>query len=73
MVQDYRNTFARVRALKADVFLGSHGVFFDLPGKRARQIAGDANAFADPDGLQRYNNFMEAAFNAELARQNAVQ
>jgi metallo-beta-lactamase class B len=69
MVQDYRTTFARVRELEADVFLGSHGVFFDLQGKRARQIAGDADAFVDPEGLQRYNDVMEAAFNAELDRE----
>lgn len=69
MVQDYRTTFARVRAIEADVFLGSHGGFFDLEGKRARQLAGDANAFVDPDGLQTYNDAMEAAFNAELARE----
>jgi metallo-beta-lactamase class B len=73
MVQDYRTTFARVRTLEADVFLGSHGVFFDLAGKRARQTAGDADAFVDPEGLQRYNDTMEAAFNAELVREGGRQ
>ena len=73
MVRDYRATFVRVRAVHADVFLASHGVFFDLLGKRGRQIAGDANAFVEPDGLQRYNDAMEAAFEAELAREGAAQ
>jgi metallo-beta-lactamase class B len=73
MVQNYRNTFAKVRALRADIFLGSHGSFFDLVGKRARQIAGDANAFVDPQDLQRFNDTMEAAFNAELARESGDQ
>ncbi|MBL8548463.1 MAG: subclass B3 metallo-beta-lactamase [Hyphomonadaceae bacterium] len=72
MVADYRTTFARTRTISADVFLAAHGNFFDLAGKRARQIAGDANAFVDPDALQRFNAQMEAAFNAELARQQAA-
>jgi len=69
MVNDYRATFAKVRAISADIFLASHGSMFDLDAKRARQQAGDANAFVDPDGLHHYNDAMEAAFNAELARQ----
>ena len=72
MVENYRALFARTRTLNADVFLANHGNFFDLPGKRARQLAGDANAFVDPDGLQRFNREMEAAFNAERARQEAA-
>ncbi len=69
MIEDYRATFARIRSLHADVFLASHGAFFDLAGKRARQVAGDENAFVDPPGLQSYNNEMESQFNAELARE----
>jgi len=71
MVGDYRATFAKVRTIDADIFLGSHGVFFDLDSKRARQIAGDANAFVDPGGLQRFNDDMERQFNTELAREQA--
>lgn len=73
MIANYRATFANVRTLSADIFLASHGSFFDLDGKRARQIAGDANGFVDPNGLRNYNDTMEAAFNAELARESATQ
>lgn len=69
MVSDYRRTFERVRTLRADVFLANHDNFFDLHEKRARQIAGDANAFVDPGGLQRFNTALAQAFEAELARQ----
>ena len=72
MVAAYRTTFARVRALKADVFLANHDNFFDLDAKRARRLAGDANAFVDPDGLQTFNTELEAAFEKELARQQAA-
>lgn len=73
MVADYRATFARVRAIQADVFLAPHANFFDLAGKRARQIAGDANAFVDPSGLGRFNDEMERQFNEELMRQQSAE
>lgn len=69
MVEAFRATFARVRQMRADVFLANHDNFFDLAGKRARQQAGDANAFVDAGELQRFNDALEAAFKAELARQ----
>lgn len=66
MVAAYRTTFARVRAMRADVFLASHDNFFDLHAKRARQLKGDADAFVDPDALERFNTDMERAFEDEL-------
>lgn len=69
MVAAYRATFAKVRAFKADVFLAPHENFFDLKGKRARQVAGDANAFVDANALERFNAEMERAFDDELERQ----
>jgi metallo-beta-lactamase class B len=69
IVANYRTTFERVRGLSADVLLGNHSGFFDLHGKRARQVAGDANAFVDAEELQRFNANLEQAFETELARQ----
>lgn len=73
MVNDFRTTFAKFKTMQADVLLGNHENFFDLEGKRARQLAGDANAFVDPGELQRFNAELEAAFEKELARQMAAQ
>ncbi len=69
MVADYRATFARVRGMRADVFLANHPEFFDMAAKRQRQLAGGGNPFIDPGELQRFNSRMEAAFEAELAQQ----
>ena len=69
MVAAFRSTFARVRAMRADVLLANHENFFDLNERRERQRAGDANAFVDADALQAFNTTLEAAFEAELARQ----
>ncbi len=68
MVANYRATFAKVRKMKADIFLANHDNFFDLAGKRARQMAGNANAFVDPGELARFNKDMEEAFNTALAK-----
>jgi metallo-beta-lactamase class B len=70
MVAAYRASFARVRALRADVFLANHEGFFDLHGKRARQLAGDDDAFVDPVALHDFNAEMERAFESELAQQS---
>jgi len=72
IVENFRATFARVRTIEADILLGNHGNLFDLPGLRARQIAGDANAFVDAGALQRFNEATAAAFNEELERQTAT-
>lgn len=70
MIRDFRATFAKVRRMKADIFLANHDNFFDLEKKRARLRAGDANAFVDPGELGRFNDTTEKAFGEELARQS---
>ncbi len=68
---DFRRTFARLKAMKADVFLNFHPEFFELKRKRAAQIGGRADAFVDPGELARQVVRAEAAFATELARQTA--
>ena len=52
------------------MFLASHAQFFDLKAKRAALDAGKADAFMDPQGCRAYYGASEAAFRAELKRQN---
>lgn len=70
MIAAFRKTFARVRGMKADIFLANHDSFFDLAKKRARQLAGDADAFVDAGELHKFNALMEKAFEAEYLRQS---
>jgi metallo-beta-lactamase class B len=72
MVADFRATFAYLRNLHADIFLAPHANFFDLQGKRARQIAGDPNAFVNPGELQQFNAGSEREFDAELAKERSA-
>ena len=58
-VSDYRRQFAILKSLPVDVFLASHGNFFDLQKKRAALGSdGKGNPFVDREG---YHRFVEAA------------
>jgi metallo-beta-lactamase class B len=70
-VADFRATFARLRGLQADVFLNFHAPVFDLRGKRARQLAGDAFAFVDAGELGRQVDLAQSAFERDLAAAQA--
>jgi len=55
IAEDFRRTYATLKAIKADVFLSAHGGFFDLAEKAAKLRAGaKANPFIDPKGYQRF-------------------
>lgn len=66
----YEKSFATWKSLPCEVFLASHGAFFDMNAKRARLDAGDAAAFVDPAGCRAFYARQEAAFRAELSKQN---
>jgi metallo-beta-lactamase class B len=72
IVPDYRQSFRRLKAMRADVFLTNHPEFADLDRKRAAQQAGDQNAFIDPGEIGRFVTQAEADFNTELAAQIAA-
>lgn len=66
IVADYERTFARLRGMKADVFLANHPMFFRMAEKRAKAGAGAPNPFVDPTELPRFNERQEAQFKAAL-------
>lgn len=67
---DYEKSFATWKSLPCEVFLGSHGSFYGLHDKRKALDAGKADAFVDPAGCKAFYARAEAAFRAELKRQN---
>ena len=71
IVEDYRNSFVRLKTLKADVFLAPHAEQFGLAAKRAKLKSDGANPFVDPEELARRVTASEADFSRELARQEA--
>lgn len=71
IVQDYRASFTRLKTMKADIFLAPHGGQFHMEEKLARVKPGAPNPFIDPSELQDMVQKAEAAFNKDLARQQA--
>jgi len=72
IVADYRESFAKMRALPTDVVLPSHEEQGGLLAKRQKMLRGDPNAFIDPTELGRFVDGYEADFNKALARQQAA-
>lgn len=69
IVRDFRQTFAKLKTMDADIFLAFHSQFIRLDEKRERQLAGDEDAFVAPGEFTRFNQDLEVAFEAELSRQ----
>jgi metallo-beta-lactamase class B len=72
IVHDYEHTFAALKSLHCDVFLGAHGSYYDMEEKYARINTGGPNPFIDPSGYHTYVSEREQTFRAELAKQRAT-
>lgn len=72
IVADFRKTFPRVATLSADVVLPAHPEGADVLGRHERQAAGDRVAFVAPRLLAKLATEAAAAFEIELARQQAA-
>lgn len=69
---DYQHTFAVLKALPCDVFLGAHGMYFNMLAKLQRAQAGEGQkVWIDPDGYKAAVAEREQAFKKELKRQQA--
>jgi metallo-beta-lactamase class B len=67
---DYRRTFATLKGLQCDVFLGAHGAYFGMLAKLDRIKAGaDEKVWIDPAGYRAAVAERELAFETELERQ----
>jgi len=69
IAEDYVKTFAVLKRLPCDIFLGAHGAYFDMKAKYEKFKAGDKNVFIDPQGYQAYVSEREQAFRTEWERQ----
>jgi len=66
IVDDYRETFRRMRAMPVDAYLAPHPEQFGLADKRARLGAADVNPFVDPGEKDRRMAEFERAFDEAL-------
>jgi metallo-beta-lactamase class B len=69
---DFEHTFAVLKALPCDIFLGAHGEYSDMLAKLARAKAGAGESvWVDPEGYRAAVAEREQAFRAVVAKQGA--
>ena len=73
IAQDYGRTFATLKSLPCDIFLGAHGDYYGMTAKYARMKDGAENPFIDPQGYRDYVEEREAAFLVELKKQSEAR
>jgi len=69
IAKDYVKTFAVLKSLPCDLFLGAHGAYFGLKAKYEKMKAGESNPFIDPEGYKAYVAEREVTFQKEWKRQ----
>jgi len=69
IADDYVKTFAVLKSLPCDLFLGAHGAYFGMLAKIEKMKTSDANPFIDPDGYRAYVAERESTFRKEWERE----
>ncbi|MGL9621054.1 BJP family subclass B3 metallo-beta-lactamase [Bradyrhizobium sp. U531] len=72
IIDDYRATYAKVKAMKIDVLLGPHPEVYGMQAKRAQMKDGAPNPFVKPDELATYATGLSEEFDKQLAKQTAA-
>lgn len=72
IVQDFQHTFAVLRSLPCDVFLGAHGGYFDMLNKLKHYTDDGPRVFIDPSAYQAFVAQAEAKFVQALRDQQAA-
>ena len=70
IAQDLQHTFATLHALPCDIFLGAHGLYFNLLAKVDRLPKEGQAVFIDPAGYQAAVTEAQQAFEGMLAAQS---
>ena len=68
IADDYVRSFKVLRTLPCDVFIASHGRFYDLAAKYSKLGQGP-NPFVDPEGYKAHLDLQEKNFYAKLEEQ----
>lgn len=68
IAKDYEHMFEVLKSLPCDIFLGAHGMYFDLE-KKYPLMSENKNPFIDPEGYKKYVAQKEQDFRVELAKQ----
>ncbi|HEX2331344.1 MAG TPA: subclass B3 metallo-beta-lactamase [Candidatus Angelobacter sp.] len=72
IVQDFQHTFAVLRALPCEVFLGAHGGYFDMLTKLEHYPQDGPRVFIDPAGYRAFVVAAEKKFEQALSQERAA-
>jgi metallo-beta-lactamase class B len=72
IADDFERTFATLKALPCDIFLGAHGVYFDMISKLERVSKEGSSVWIDREGYRKAVLEHESSYRKELARQKGV-
>lgn len=73
IADDYRATFAKLAAMRADIVLTSHPEMAEVLERASRREAGNADAFVEPGQLSTLVKDFKAAFEEALKEQEATK
>ncbi|MFN0196944.1 MAG: subclass B3 metallo-beta-lactamase [Planctomycetaceae bacterium] len=71
IVDDFAITFAVLKKLPCDIFLGAHGNYYGMHAKYDRVKSAEVNPFIDPEGYRAYVADREKFYLSTLADQKA--
>jgi metallo-beta-lactamase class B len=69
MAADFEQQFRTLKALPCDIFLGAHGIYYNMLEKYAKLQSGDTHAFFDSEGYRKFVAEHEQTFQLELTKQ----
>jgi metallo-beta-lactamase class B len=72
IVSDFQHTFATLRGLPCDVFLGAHGGYFDMHAKLEHYAKDGPRVFIDPSGYRDFVAHAQQTFEQELRKEQAA-
>jgi metallo-beta-lactamase class B len=72
IAEDFQHTFATLRALPCDVFLGAHGGYFDMLTKLKRYPQDGPRVFIDAAGYKAFVADAEKTFEQALTKQKSA-
>jgi metallo-beta-lactamase class B len=71
IASDFEHAFVTLKALPCDIFLGAHGIYFDMLSKLNRLPKEGASVWIDPDGYRKAVAEHETDYREELGRQQS--
>ncbi len=69
---DFDRTFITLKALPCDIFLGAHGLYFNMLAKLSRLPQQGPSVWIDPEGYRTAVAEHEVSYRKELARQQSL-